>query len=242
MYCRSAVASVASLSRSSGHDAPFQASGLPTSSSRTASFSLSALSPVREQAPLLPLVGMASSFSSSPGDPDVDALGSSVAALKVAISEPNIGHDISTALGPSLSSASSLHSLASLLPTSSHQSEPAFEANHTPLKSKSSASFIPREDEEPESPIAHARRSARRSSMFMQRSSEQYTFCARVPKGLSTEMVTVYVKRGCRLAVVADAWHLEHDGTSARWGSAIVAFSLPAQRIANGRLGSLLGT
>ncbi|KZT67912.1 hypothetical protein DAEQUDRAFT_672243 [Daedalea quercina L-15889] len=47
--------------------------------------------------------------------------------------------------------------------------------------------------------------------MFMQRSSEQYTFCARVPKGLSTEMVTVYVKRGCRLAVVADAWHLEHD-------------------------------
>ncbi|KAH9914606.1 uncharacterized protein B0H18DRAFT_886452 [Fomitopsis serialis] len=47
--------------------------------------------------------------------------------------------------------------------------------------------------------------------MLMQRSSDQYTFCARVPKGISTEMVTVYVKRGCRLAIVADAWHLEHD-------------------------------
>ncbi|KAH9830295.1 uncharacterized protein C8Q71DRAFT_717028 [Rhodofomes roseus] len=47
--------------------------------------------------------------------------------------------------------------------------------------------------------------------MLLQRSSDQYTFCARVPKGLCAEMVTVYVKRGCRLAVVADAWHLEHD-------------------------------
>ncbi|KAI0725595.1 hypothetical protein C8Q72DRAFT_851272 [Fomitopsis betulina] len=192
-----------SLGRSSGHDAPFHASGLPTSSSRTASFNLlSALSPVREQAPSLPL---AASYSLA--GPNVDALGPSVAALHLhgAMPEPNIGHDISTALAASLSSASSLRSLASLLPAACRQS-PIIGAGRTPRASRYSA---PQADNE--SPIAYGSRSARRSSMSMQRSSEQYTFCARVPEGLSTEMVTVYVKRGCRLAIVADAWHLEHD-------------------------------
>lgn len=204
----STIFSVSSLGRSSGHDAPFHASGLPTSSSRTASFNLlSALSPVREQAPSLPL---AASYSLA--GPNVDALGPSVAALHLhgAMPEPSIGHDISTALAASLSSASSLRSLASLLPAACRQS-PIIGAGRTPRASRYSA---PQADNE--SPIAYGSRSARRSSMSMQRSSEQYTFCARVPEGLSTEMVTVYVKRGCRLAIVADAWHLEHDGASAQ--------------------------
>lgn len=233
---------VSSVPRSPGGDASVNTSSLAAAHSRSVSFGLLALSPVREQTPLLPLAGPTLSASPSSGPYDVAALESSIAALQVAIPESTIGHDLSTALGPSLSSASSLHSLASLLSAPSLQLDAAPEASCTPRKSRLPSSLVPRADERPESPIAHARRCARRSSMFMQRSSEQYTFCARVPKGLSTEMVTVYVKRGCRLAVIADAWHLEHDGTPTGCGLSVVVSSRFPQRITNGRLGSPLGT
>ncbi|EJF58617.1 hypothetical protein DICSQDRAFT_66618 [Dichomitus squalens LYAD-421 SS1] len=39
----------------------------------------------------------------------------------------------------------------------------------------------------------------------------QHTLEVRLPAGLSSEMVTISVKKGARLAVVADLWHREHD-------------------------------
>jgi len=63
----------------------------------------------------------------------------------------------------------------------------------------------------PESPIAHARRSCRQAKMQLRSTPMKYTFTAQLRQGLTSEMVTAYVKRGNRLAVVVDAWHLEHD-------------------------------
>ncbi|KAH9921200.1 uncharacterized protein BXZ73DRAFT_91836 [Epithele typhae] len=38
-----------------------------------------------------------------------------------------------------------------------------------------------------------------------------HTLAVRLPAGLSPEMVTVAAKKGARLSVVADLWHLEND-------------------------------
>jgi hypothetical protein len=79
----------------------------------------------------------------------------------------------------------------------------------------------------PESPLAHARRSASPNHVPRARietvtyptangtGSECYRLSIALPRPggalLASEMITVSVRRGGRLAVVADAWHLEHD-------------------------------
>ena len=75
----------------------------------------------------------------------------------------------------------------------------------------------------PESPIAHARRSVgpnhvppvRIETVTCPTGSERYRLSIVLPRpggaALATEMITVSARRGGRLAVVADAWHLEHD-------------------------------
>ncbi|PCH39341.1 hypothetical protein WOLCODRAFT_85445 [Wolfiporia cocos MD-104 SS10] len=47
--------------------------------------------------------------------------------------------------------------------------------------------------------------------MCLRTSPSEYKFIAHLREGLSPEMVTVYAKRRCRLAIVVDAWHLEQD-------------------------------
>ena len=74
----------------------------------------------------------------------------------------------------------------------------------------------------PESPLARARRSvgtnhvpARIETVTCPTGSECYKLSIALPRPggavLATEMITVSARRGGRLAVVADAWHLEHD-------------------------------
>ena len=74
----------------------------------------------------------------------------------------------------------------------------------------------------PESPLAHARRGARpnhvppaRIETVTSPSGTGYTLSIVLPRPggalLASEMITVSARRGGRLAVVADAWHLEHD-------------------------------
>jgi len=49
----------------------------------------------------------------------------------------------------------------------------------------------------------------------LETSPAQYTLSIALPRPggalLASEMITVSARRGGRLAVVADAWHLEHD-------------------------------
>jgi hypothetical protein len=79
----------------------------------------------------------------------------------------------------------------------------------------------------PESPLAHARRSASPNHVPRARietvtyptangtDSECYRLSIALPRPggalLASEMITVSVRRGGRLSVIADAWHLEHD-------------------------------
>ena len=75
----------------------------------------------------------------------------------------------------------------------------------------------------PESPLAHARRGvgpnhvppARIETVTCPAGPECYKLSITLPRpggaALATEMITVSARRGGRLAVVADAWHLERD-------------------------------
>ncbi|KAI0247664.1 hypothetical protein BJV78DRAFT_1243865 [Lactifluus subvellereus] len=69
----------------------------------------------------------------------------------------------------------------------------------------------------PESPLAHARRGAgpNRPPVQVETFPTEYRLSIALPRPggapLSPEMITVSARRGARLAVVADAWHLEHD-------------------------------
>ncbi len=74
----------------------------------------------------------------------------------------------------------------------------------------------------PESPLAHARRGAgpnhvppARIETVTSPSGTGYTLSIVLPRPggalFASEMITVSARRGGRLAVVADAWHLEHD-------------------------------
>ncbi|KAI0635550.1 hypothetical protein C8Q77DRAFT_1071575 [Trametes polyzona] len=66
----------------------------------------------------------------------------------------------------------------------------------------------------PESPIARSRRTpspARTPPMRVHSTAVEHTLTVRLPEGLAPEMVTVCAKKGARLSVVADLWHLESD-------------------------------
>ncbi|KAH9053007.1 hypothetical protein EDB83DRAFT_2225861 [Lactarius deliciosus] len=70
----------------------------------------------------------------------------------------------------------------------------------------------------PESPLAHVRRAALGHNVPPARivsSDTIHTLSIVLPRPggapLAPEMVTISARRGGRLAVVADAWHLEHD-------------------------------
>jgi hypothetical protein len=70
----------------------------------------------------------------------------------------------------------------------------------------------------PESPLAHARRGAASDAAppaQIETFSTLYRLSIVLPRPggepLAPEMITVSARRGARLAVVADAWHLEHD-------------------------------
>jgi hypothetical protein len=79
----------------------------------------------------------------------------------------------------------------------------------------------------PESPLARSRRSASPNHVPRARietltyptangtDSERYRLSIALPRPggalLASEMITVSVRRGGRLSVIADAWHLEHD-------------------------------
>ncbi|KAI6033355.1 hypothetical protein EDC04DRAFT_2523361, partial [Pisolithus marmoratus] len=47
--------------------------------------------------------------------------------------------------------------------------------------------------------------------MTTQSSSTLHTFSVVLPHAVPPEMITVSAKKGDRLDVVADAWHMEHD-------------------------------
>ncbi|KAI6017942.1 hypothetical protein BKA83DRAFT_4315867 [Pisolithus microcarpus] len=62
--------------------------------------------------------------------------------------------------------------------------------------------------------INHSRRSPPPGScpeMATQSSSTLHTFSVVLPRTILPEMITVSAKKGDRLDVVADAWHMEHD-------------------------------
>jgi len=72
----------------------------------------------------------------------------------------------------------------------------------------------------PESPLSHARRGANPNHVPPARietspTGTGYRLSIALPRpggaSLASEMITVSARRGGRLAVVADAWHLEHD-------------------------------
>lgn len=69
----------------------------------------------------------------------------------------------------------------------------------------------------PESPLAHARRGAviNVPPPLLETSATKYRLSIALPRPggalLASDMITISARRGGRLAVVADAWHLEHD-------------------------------
>ena len=69
----------------------------------------------------------------------------------------------------------------------------------------------------PESPLAHARRRAGRNvpPAHVEAFPTNFRLSILLPRPggaqLASDMITVSARRGGRLAIVADAWHLEHD-------------------------------
>jgi hypothetical protein len=64
------------------------------------------------------------------------------------------------------------------------------------------------------SPIARWRRSPSpesRPTMVIQSTLSTHTLSVVLPRAIQSEMVTVSVKKGDRLDIVADAWHMEND-------------------------------
>lgn len=97
----------------------------------------------------------------------------------------------------------------------------------------------------PESPLAHARRGAvfNVPPPCIVSSDTTHTLSIALPRPggapLAPEMVTVSVRRGGRLVVVADAWHLEHDCEWRRAGgvpSSFIVFFVFSQVIMSGML------
>ena len=97
----------------------------------------------------------------------------------------------------------------------------------------------------PESPLAHARRGAvfNVPPPCIVSSDTTHTLSIALPRPggapLAPEMVTVSVRRGGRLVVVADAWHLEHDCEWRRAGgvpSSFIVFFVCSQVIMSGML------
>jgi len=70
---------------------------------------------------------------------------------------------------------------------------------------------------QPDSPLAHARRRAGRNvpPAHIETFPQNYRLSIVLPRPngvqLDSEMITVSARRGGRLAIVADVWHLEHD-------------------------------
>ena len=69
----------------------------------------------------------------------------------------------------------------------------------------------------PESPLEHVHRRAGRNvpPANVETLSKSYRLSIALPRPggaqFASEMITVSARRGGRLAIVADAWHLEHD-------------------------------
>jgi hypothetical protein len=64
------------------------------------------------------------------------------------------------------------------------------------------------------SPTARARRApspSRTPAMHMTWSSSNYKLNVQLPTAIQREMITVSAKKGDRIAIVADAWHMEED-------------------------------
>jgi hypothetical protein len=90
-------------------------------------------------------------------------------------------------------------------------------STETTTAAPQAASAVPPPPARPESPLAHARRGAVLNvpPPCIVSSDSTYTLSIELPRPggarLAPEMVTVSARRGGRLVVVADAWHLEHD-------------------------------
>lgn len=83
-----------------------------------------------------------------------------------------------------------------------------------PVMSKSSSQSSTSSESSMQSPIARARRAASPSripQMDLVSSSSRHTLTVQLPTEIKPEMVTISAKKGDRLAVVADAWHMEVD-------------------------------
>ncbi|KAF8268138.1 hypothetical protein EI94DRAFT_1728523 [Lactarius quietus] len=86
-----------------------------------------------------------------------------------------------------------------------------------PVSTETAVSPPPPPPARPESPLAHARRRAAVNvpPPCIVSSDTTHTLSIALPRPggapLAPEMVTVSVRRGGRVVVVADAWHLEHD-------------------------------
>lgn len=89
-------------------------------------------------------------------------------------------------------------------------------APRTPSSPRCASPHLP-----PESPIAHARRAPPSEAvppLQIRASASAYRLAIPLPRpggrAFAPEMITLSAKRGDRLAVVADAWHLERDCAS----------------------------
>lgn len=95
---------------------------------------------------------------------------------------------------------------------------PAKRCVSPPVSMETMAVQQPTAPPRPESPLAHVRRGALGHNVPPARivsSDTTHTVSIVLPRPggapLAPEMVTISARRGGRLAVVADAWHLEHD-------------------------------
>jgi hypothetical protein len=116
-----------------------------------------------------------------------------------------------------LSSPSSTHDDQSPITVPPVSTETETTATSTLLAAAAVSSPSPLPPARPESPLAHARRGAVFNVPLpcVVSSDTTHTLSIALPRPggapLAPEMVTVSVRRGGRLVVVADAWHLEHD-------------------------------
>ncbi|KAF7965961.1 hypothetical protein HWV62_40721 [Athelia sp. TMB] len=84
-------------------------------------------------------------------------------------------------------------------------------------KSTSRSSFVSESSSDTtssESPTARSRRApspSRTPPMHVTTTSSGYTLNAQLPIEIQPEMITVSAKKGDRIAVVADVWHMEAD-------------------------------
>jgi hypothetical protein len=94
---------------------------------------------------------------------------------------------------------------------------PIFEQHTTPPPSSPLQTTLHRFPSRPESPLAHARRGVGSNVPPAQVETfpTEYRLSIALPRPggapLAPEMITIAARRGARLSVVADAWHLERD-------------------------------